>query len=89
MNVCAPRAVTNIELTATLARVLRRPAVLPVPAFALRTILGEMAEALVFTSLRVVPERLVASGYEFRSPELEQTLRHVLGRYSPSSSASL
>jgi uncharacterized protein (TIGR01777 family) len=89
MNVCAPRAVTNTELTATLARVLRRPAVLPVPVFALRTILGEMAEPLVFTSLRVVPERLVASGYEFRFTDLEQTLRHVLGRHSPSTSQSL
>jgi len=88
LNVCAPRATSNIELTATLARVLRRPAVLPVPVFALRAILGEMAEPLVFTSLRVVPERLVASGYEFRYPDLEQTLRHVLGRYSPSSSSA-
>jgi len=80
MNVTAPNPVTNAELTATLARVLRRPAVLPVPVFALRAVLGEMADALAFTSARVVPDRLVASGYEFRFSDLESTLRHVLGR---------
>jgi uncharacterized protein (TIGR01777 family) len=80
VNLTAPHAVTNAELTATLARVLRRPAVLPAPVFALRLILGEMAESLVFSSARVVPERLVASGYEFRFTELEPALRHVLGR---------
>jgi uncharacterized protein (TIGR01777 family) len=83
VNVSAPHAVTNAELTATLARVLRRPAVLPAPGFALRLVLGEMADALVFTTLRVVPERLVASGYEFRFTDLEPTLRHVLGRQLP------
>jgi uncharacterized protein (TIGR01777 family) len=80
VNVTAPRPVTNAELTATLARVLRRPAVLPAPVFALRLVLGEMADALALSSARVLPERLVASGYEFRHPDLEQTLRHVLGR---------
>ncbi len=83
VNVTAPHPVTNMELTATLARVLRRPAVLPVPVFALRLALGEMAEALAFSSARVMPERLVTSGYEFRFTDLEQTLRHVLGRRSP------
>lgn len=81
VNVTAPHPVTNAELTATLARVLRRPAVLPAPVFALRLVLGEMADALVFSSARVIPERLVASGYEFRFPDLEPTLRHVLGRH--------
>jgi uncharacterized protein (TIGR01777 family) len=88
LNVTAPNAVTNAELTATLARVLRRPAVLPAPVFALRLALGEMADALVFTSARVVPERLVTSGYEFRFTDLEQTLRHVLGRQHPDSDPS-
>jgi uncharacterized protein (TIGR01777 family) len=83
LNITAPQPVTNAELTATLARVLRRPAVLPVPVFALRLALGEMAESLAFSSARVMPERLVASGYEFRFADLESTLRHVLGRHSP------
>jgi uncharacterized protein (TIGR01777 family) len=81
VNVTAPQAVTNAELTATLARVLHRPAVLPVPMFGLRLVLGrEMADTLASSSARVVPDRLVASGYEFRFTDLESTLRHVLGR---------
>jgi uncharacterized protein (TIGR01777 family) len=83
VNVTAPHPMTNAELTETLAHVLRRPAVLPVPVFALRLALGEMAEALAFSSARVLPERLVTSGYEFRFTDLEQTLRHVLGRRVP------
>jgi NAD dependent epimerase/dehydratase family enzyme len=82
LNITAPHPVTNAELTTTLARVLRRPAVLPVPVFALRLALGEMAEALAFSTARVIPERLVASGYEFRFTDLESTLRHVLGRHT-------
>src|SRR5262249_22320352 len=80
VNVTARNPATNVELTAALARVLRRPAVLPAPVFALRLALGEMADALIFTSARVMPERLIASGYEFRFTDLEKTLRHVLGR---------
>jgi uncharacterized protein len=79
VNVTAPHPVTNGELTATLARVLSRPALLPAPAFALRLAVGEMAELLLSGS-RVIPERLMTSGYEFRHAELEAALRHVLGR---------
>jgi NAD dependent epimerase/dehydratase family enzyme len=52
---------------------------LPVPEFALRLAVGEMADVLLNGS-RVIPERLMTSGYEFRHPELEAALRHVLGR---------
>jgi uncharacterized protein (TIGR01777 family) len=83
VNVTAPHPVSNAELTATLARVISRPAVLPAPAFAMRLALGtEMAEQLLLTGSRVIPERLMTSGYEFRHPELEAALRHVLGRQS-------
>jgi hypothetical protein len=78
VNAVAPGPVTNAELTRTLARVLRRPAVLPAPAFALRLAFGEMADAALLASTRVRPARLLASGYRFRFPELEGALRHVL-----------
>jgi uncharacterized protein (TIGR01777 family) len=80
VNVTAPSPVTNREFTATLGRVLRRPTVLPVPAFALRLALGAMADALLLSGARVEPRRLLASGFQFRHPELEGALRHVLGK---------
>jgi uncharacterized protein len=80
VNAAAPNPVTNAEFTATLARVLRRPAVLHVPAFAPRLVLGEFADEMLFASIRVVPARLLETGYRFRFPELEPALRHTLGR---------
>src|SRR4029453_14170917 len=79
-NAAPPNPVTNAEFTATLARVLRRPAVLHVPAFAPRLVLGEFADEMLFTSIRAVPARLQETGYRFRFPELEAALRHTLGR---------
>jgi uncharacterized protein (TIGR01777 family) len=79
-NTVAPNPVTNAEFTKTLGRVLRRPTLLAVPGPALRLALGEFSrEAL--SSARVAPRRLLESGYEFRHPELEPALRHLLGRY--------
>ena len=80
VNVVAPEPVTNAVFTKTLGRVLGRPTVAPAPAFALRLAFGEMADAALLSSTRVKPERLLASGYRFRFPELEGALRHVLGR---------
>ena len=80
VNAAAPNPVTNAEFTATLARVLRRPAVLHVPAFAPRLVLGEFADEMLFASIRAVPARLTETGYRFRFPELEGALRHTLGR---------
>jgi uncharacterized protein (TIGR01777 family) len=74
----APGAVTNAEFTRVLARVLRRPAVLPAPAFALRLVLGEMADELLLASQRVAPAVLQRTSYAFAHPELEGALRHVL-----------
>jgi uncharacterized protein (TIGR01777 family) len=81
INAVAPLPVRNREYTAILARVLHRPAILPVPAFGPRLVLGaegvrEMADA----SQRVHPEHLLAAGHPFRHSDLESTLRHVLGR---------
>jgi uncharacterized protein (TIGR01777 family) len=80
VNATAPEPVRNADFTRTLAGVLGRPAFLPVPAPALQLLLGQMGEELLLASTRVVPERLLASGYRFRHPGLEAALRHVLGR---------
>lgn len=79
VNVTAPGAVTQGEYARTLGRVLRRPAVLPAPAFAVRAILGDFANE-VLEGQRVIPQRLLDRGYVFRHPELEPALRHVLDR---------
>jgi uncharacterized protein (TIGR01777 family) len=80
VNAVAPTPVTNLEFTKTLGRVLRRPTILPMPAFAARLALGEMADELLLASSRVDAKRLVQSGYDFRQPTLEAALRHLLGR---------
>jgi len=80
VNVVSPSPVTNAELTRILGRVLHRPTVAPAPAFALRLAFGEMADATILASTRVRPEKLLASGYRFRFPELEPALRHLLGK---------
>jgi hypothetical protein len=72
--------VSNAEFTRTLARVLSRPAIAPMPAFAARLAFGEVADALLLASQRVMPKRLQSAGYRFRYPELEGALRHLLGR---------
>lgn len=82
-NLVAPEPVTNREFTRTLGRILGRPTPVPVPAFALRAALGEMAEATLLASTRVGPERLQSTGYRFRFPALEGALRHLLGRVEP------
>jgi uncharacterized protein (TIGR01777 family) len=78
VNVVAPAPVPNAELSAALARVLRRPAFLPVPAALLRLALGEAANETVLASQRVRPAKLVASGFRFGDPELEPALRRLL-----------
>lgn len=80
VNLASPHAVTNREFTATLAKVVSRPAVLPVPAFMLRLALGEMADALLLASLRVVPERMQQAGFACDYPFLEAALRHQISR---------
>ena len=78
VNAVAPQAVTNREFTRALGAVLRRPTILPAPAFALRIALGEMADALLLASTRVDPAVLRSSPFEFQLPELDGALRHVL-----------
>lgn len=81
VNLTAPHPVTNAEFSATLARVLKRPALFPVPAFGPGIVVGkELADNLLFHSQRVVPSTLTASGYQFRHAHLEDALRHLLTR---------
>lgn len=78
VNCVAPDPVKNKDFTKTLAKVLSRPAVIHAPAFGLRIAFGEMADAIILSSTRVMPERLTALGFAFEHPTLEQALRHVL-----------
>jgi len=78
LNLSSPKAVTNAEFTRTLGRVLHRPTLLAVPAFALRALLGEMAEEMFLASQRVLPKRLLELGFRFEDIELEPTLRKLL-----------
>ncbi|HEY0004585.1 MAG TPA: TIGR01777 family oxidoreductase [Pyrinomonadaceae bacterium] len=78
LNAVAPAPATNLEFTKTLGRVLSRPTIFPVPAFALRLVFGEMADAALLASQRVKPARLQQADYAFKYPELEGALRHVL-----------
>ena len=80
VNTVAPQAVTNLEFTKTLGRVLGRPTLFPLPAFAARWAFGQMADELLLASARVEPARLKASGYVFRTPDLEGALRRLLGK---------
>ncbi|KOV70996.1 TIGR01777 family oxidoreductase [Streptomyces sp. MMG1121] len=74
VNLTAPRPLTNREITAAMARVLRRPALFPVPAPVLRAALGELAGD-VLGSQRVVPKRLLESGFRFAFPDIEEAIR--------------
>jgi uncharacterized protein (TIGR01777 family) len=74
VNVVAPHPVRNEEFTQVLGKVLHRPAVLPLPEFAVRMLFGEMGDALLLSSTRVEPKRLLETGYPFIYPELEQAL---------------
>ncbi|MGH9813472.1 MAG: TIGR01777 family oxidoreductase, partial [Candidatus Acidiferrales bacterium] len=79
-NAVAPNPATNREFTKTLGKVLSRPTIFPMPAFAARLAFGEMADELLLSSARVEPARLAASGYRFAYPQLEPALRHLLGQ---------
>lgn len=78
VNVVSPNPVRNAEFTAALGAVLHRPAVIPVPAFALRALFGEMADGALLASQRVRPARLLASGFAFSHPTVDGALRAAL-----------
>lgn len=78
VNLVAPRPVRNAEFTKTLAEVLSRPAILPLPAFAVKVIFGEMGEDLLLSSQKVEAGKLISSGYPFRYRELRPALEAIL-----------
>jgi uncharacterized protein (TIGR01777 family) len=80
VNAVAPNPVTNLVFAKTLGRVLGRPAIFPMPAFVVRLAFGEMGKELLLASARIEPARVLSAGYQFRFPELEGALRHLLGR---------
>ncbi|HEX2182551.1 MAG TPA: TIGR01777 family oxidoreductase [Rubrobacteraceae bacterium] len=80
VNVGSPHPMPNAEYTKVLGKVLNRPTVFPVPAPALRVAIGGVADALLLASQRMQPAKLQETGYAFRYPELEDALRHLLGR---------
>jgi uncharacterized protein (TIGR01777 family) len=80
VNATAPNPATNAEFTKTLGKVLSRPTLLPLPAAVVKLAFGQMGEELLLDSARVLPAKLLASGYQFRYPMLEPALRHLLGR---------
>ena len=83
VNLTAPNPVTQAEFTKTLAKVLRRPSFLPVPSFGPKLLLGsELADALLFTGQKVMPEILQKSGYTFTHSTLEAALRSLLNKPS-------
>ncbi len=80
VNLVSPNSVRNKEFSQVLAKTIHRPAVLPAPAFALRLILGEMADALLLSSTRAVPQKLLDSKFVFTHPDLLEALQHNIRR---------
>ncbi len=80
VNAVSPNPVRNVEMTQALGKVLRRPTILSMPAFAVHLIFGEMGDALLLASQRVEPRQLQDSGFTFQFPDFETSLRHLLGR---------
>ncbi|HET7405791.1 MAG TPA: TIGR01777 family oxidoreductase [Mycobacteriales bacterium] len=83
VNVVAPHPVRNVEFTRSLARALHRPAALAAPAFALRLLFGELADAGLLWSQHVVPQALLDAGFSFRHPDLDGALASLLQQDGP------
>ena len=78
VNLVSPNPVTNREFTKTLGAVVKKPTVMKMPAFVARTVFGQMGSELVLSSARVAPKRLLEKGYQFKAPDLEESLRYCL-----------
>jgi uncharacterized protein len=78
VNSVSPHPVTNEEFTKTLGEVLYRPTILPLPSFAVSMVFGEMGDALLLASTRVLPKRLQDAGFEFKYPELKAAIEHAV-----------
>ncbi len=78
VNAVSPQPARNAEFVKALGRVLHRPTILPLPAWVIRLVMREMGEEMLLSSARVEPAKLMADGYRFQHPELEEALHHVL-----------
>lgn len=78
VNLVSPEPVTNSEFAKALGRAVHRPALLPMPEFAARTVFGEMADELLLASTRVEPEALLNCGFQFSAPDIDSAFRQVL-----------
>ena len=78
INVASPNPVTNEEFTKTLGEVLYRPTFLPLPEFAVNLVFGEMGDALLIDSTKVIPKRLLDAGYKFKYPEIKPALENAV-----------
>lgn len=83
LNATSPNPVRNGDFAKQLGRVMRRPAIVPAPAAALRLAVGEMADSLLLGSARVLPENALSRGFEFRYPELPLSLTHAIFNWIP------
>jgi len=80
VNIIAPNPVTNEDFTQTLAKVVSRPAPFTLPASLIRMVWGEMGQEVLLASTKVIPDKLLGSGFKFSHPTLEQALCHLIGR---------
>jgi uncharacterized protein len=80
VNAVTPHPVPNVEFTKALARAVHRPALVAVPAFVLKLLLGEMGETLLLSSARVLPEKLERAGFSFQQPDLQPALQNLLSK---------
>ena len=78
INGTAPEPVTNKVFSKTLGRVLKRPAIFPMPAFVVKLLFGQMGEELLLAGQRVVPEKMTQAGYEFKYSQLENALKDIV-----------
>lgn len=78
VNAVAPNPVKNAEFTNALGKALNRPTLIPVPAFGIKLLFGEMGETLLLEGAKVLPEKLENSGFEFKYPKLDDAFEHVL-----------
>ncbi|MCW5958899.1 MAG: TIGR01777 family oxidoreductase [Pyrinomonadaceae bacterium] len=78
VNATAPNPATNEEFTSTLGKVLSRPTIIPIPAFGVKLLFGEMGETLLLEGNRVIPSKLEKLGFSFKFPKLDDALKHVV-----------
>lgn len=78
VNIVAPNPVTNLEFTKALGKTLGRPTIMPLPAFAARLVMGEMADELLLSSSRVIPQKLEQKGFQFKYPLVNEALQHAI-----------